>query len=77
MSRLKDIKAMQADLKERQTAKAEIYALITEYGIDQVCECSDIAKREAKELRSMGCTVKIKAFDSWDAYNQFETKLES
>jgi hypothetical protein len=55
-------------------------AIITEDGIDQIIEHGDgteplmqrhtvIIKREVRDLRAMGCTVKTKVFDcETDAY---------
>lgn len=36
----------------------KIFALFTEDGLDQICYEAADAKREAKDLRGMGCSVK-------------------
>ena len=38
----------------------KFYALFTEDGLDQLVETKELANREAKDLRAMGCTVSIR-----------------
>lgn len=53
-----------------------IYAIITEDGIDQLCDTLEQAKVEKHDLIEMGCTVRIKKFDNdAAAYDYEETKL--
>lgn len=51
-----------------------VYTLITEDGIDQHCETEAQAKREKRDLEKMGCTVKIKKFNSWAEAEAYEDK---
>jgi ABC-type metal ion transport system substrate-binding protein len=46
-----------------------LYALITEYGLDQVCESREDMIRERKDLRAMGCNVKTRTFADWASLN--------
>lgn len=35
----------------------KVYFLFADYGLDQVCETAKQARKEAKDLREMGCKV--------------------
>ncbi len=57
-----------------------VYALVTgtknfDQDIDQVCTDYQDAKREAKDLREMGCKVKIEKFKCWKAFDKFEEQV--
>lgn len=51
-----------------------IYALITEYGLDQFCETREDMLRERKDLRAMGCTVKVRTFADWAGAEAAESR---
>lgn len=53
-----------------------LYAIITEDGLDQVCETIADARREAKDLRALGCTVKTRRFQTWEQLNAAEDNGE-
>lgn len=53
-----------------------LYALVTEYGLDQVCETRKDMVRERADLRAMGCTVKVRSFVDWDSLNAAESRGE-
>ena len=51
------------------TTPTACLAICTEDGVDQITYDRAIANREARDLRAMGCTVKIREFPSEaDAY---------
>jgi len=52
-----------------------IYVLIADGSVDQIVTTEAIAKREAKDLRRLGCTVKVKAVQDWQAAYEIEAKL--
>lgn len=54
-----------------------IYTLITEDGVDQHCETLAQANKEKRDLQALGCTVKIKKFNSWADAQAYEDKLNS
>lgn len=50
-----------------------MFAVFTEDGLDQVCETRAIARKEARDLRDMGCEVRVVEgeeldFDAGDAF---------
>lgn len=51
-----------------------VYAVITEDGLDQVCYAKADAQREAKDLRAMGFTVKVRTFESEDAAEDWHAR---
>lgn len=53
-----------------------LYALITEYGLDQVCETRGDMLRERKDLRDMGCTVKVLTFADWASLESAQERGE-
>jgi len=56
----------------------ELYAIMTEDGLDQVCESIIDLKREVKELKAMDIgKVWYKTFNSWEQVDNFECKLQS
>lgn len=52
-----------------------IYVIIADGSVDQIVDTDAIAKREAKDLRKLGCEVKVKAVADWQAAYEIETKL--
>lgn len=47
------------------------YVIITDGGtVDQICYSKAEATKEAKDLRAMGCTVKVKPM-SWSAAEEY------
>ena len=48
------------------------WMLIADGEIDQICDSEAEAKREAKDLRDLGCEVKIKHFTSRALAEQYE-----
>jgi len=55
-----------------------VFVIITDdYEIDQICEGKAIADREARDLRKMGCEVKVKGFASWEAAEAFQDAFEA
>lgn len=51
-----------------------IYVIIADGEIDQIVEGKAIAQREKRDLQRMGCEVKLKAFEHWDAAHEFESR---
>lgn len=59
---------------EYQATKA--YMLLNDGECDQICGSEKEAKREKKDLISLGCeNVKIKKFATWAEAEAFEDKL--
>ena len=54
-----------------------LYMLITDDGIDQICETKATANKEKRDLVKMGCNVKIKQFETWEAANAYEDKYNA
>ena len=55
-----------------------LYAILTEDGLDQVVETKEQATKEVKYLREIArCKVRVKKFDTWEALDAFEEKLNS
>jgi hypothetical protein len=42
---------------------------------DAIWDTEEQAKREAKDLRAMGLTVKIRKFETWQLAEEYEDKL--
>lgn len=52
-----------------------LFVIIADGSFDQVCETRETAAREARDLRKMGCTVRVKAVADWAAADALETKM--
>ena len=49
-----------------------LYAIITQDGLDQVCETKATANAEVFDLRRMGHKVEVKKFSNWQAFDKWE-----
>ena len=54
-----------------------VFMIMADGEPDQIVETREIAKREAKDLRDMGCNVKVKPFPTWEAAYAFEDKFKA
>ena len=53
----------------------KLYVIIADGTFDQVCEGDSALNREKRDLKKMGCTVKVKPVSSWDEANRIEAKM--
>ena len=51
-----------------------LYAIITQDGLDQVCEDKAQAAKEVFDLRAMGCKVETKRFRTWAEFDHWEAR---
>lgn len=51
-----------------------VYMLIADGEPDQIVETQEIAKREAGELRRLGCNVRVKPFATWEEAYAYEDR---
>ena len=51
--------------------------IIADGTIDQICETKGTANKEKRDLENMGCTVKIKKFNTWQEADDYQTKKEA
>jgi hypothetical protein len=55
-----------------------LYAILTEDGLDQVVETKEQLDKEVKYLKEIArCKVRVKKFNTWEAFDAFEEKLNS
>lgn len=52
-----------------------LYCVIADGTFDQVCETKALAKKEERDLRRMGCEVKIKPVADWQEANALEDRM--
>lgn len=52
-----------------------LYCIIADGEFDQVCMTEADAKKETRDLKKLGCSVKVKAVADWQAAYALETKL--
>lgn len=52
-----------------------MFALFTDDGLDQIVETRALANREAKDLRAMGCKVRIVEGDDESAFDAMHEKI--
>lgn len=55
----------------------KIYVLVADGTIDQICEDEASKNREVRDLKKMGCEVKVKCFPTWTLANQYVDKMEA
>ena len=59
----------------RSLQGAHAWVIVADGEIDQIVGSEREAKREARDLREMGCTVKVRQFDSWHAAEDYADKV--
>lgn len=52
-----------------------LYVIIADGTFDQVCESKRDMERERKDLKKMGCTVKVKPVNSWTEAEAIEDRM--
>ena len=52
-----------------------MFAIFTDDGLDQVVETKALANREAKDLRAMGCKVRIVEGADESAFDELDAKI--
>lgn len=52
-----------------------LWVLICDDTFDQVCERKQDMERERRDLKKMGCTVKVKPVKDWNEADALETKM--
>jgi hypothetical protein len=67
------IKSMEVDMANSN--EGPVYVLITEDGIDQIITGAAHRDKEVKDLKALGCSVKVKTFATWEAAEAFEEKF--
>lgn len=54
-----------------------IIVIVADNAVDQIVECPTVAAKERADLRAMGCTVRSKTFDNWEAANDWADRIGS
>lgn len=54
-----------------------LYVIICDGNFDQVCESAKAMEREKRDLKRMGCTVKVKPVATWSEANAIEDKMSA
>ena len=52
-----------------------LYVILADGEFDQVCETIADARRERKDLKKIGCTVRVVTCADWSAVDALEQKL--
>jgi hypothetical protein len=52
-----------------------LYVIIADGTFDQVCTDKRDMERERRDLKRMGCTVKVKPVASWQEADAIETRM--
>lgn len=63
-----------SDMSYSEHMNRAAFVVIADGEIDQICGTLREARREAADLRAMGCVTRVKQFATWQEAHAFEDK---